>query len=187
MLVEIIYILLTVLALFATLMVVLSGHAVYSALYLVVTMIAIAGLFVMMNAQLAAALQVIVYAGAIMVLFLFVIMLLALGRSGRLPMRTRALRLFGLAFGLALLLQLGAGVIYLMGGRAYSPQQFQAVHLQEVTRILITDYLYAFEMTSVLLLIAVIGAIVLARRRLVQGPEGDIEHPEPLTQTPGDE
>ena len=173
MLIEWIYGLFFLIALVSALMVVLARHAVYSALYLVVTMIAIAGLFVMMNAQLAAAFQVIVYAGAIMVLFLFVIMLLSLGRQGDPPIRTLKIRWLGLALTLALIVQLFAAVALFarqFQQRPFSLQNAPGISIEQVAHLLVTDYLYAFEMTSVLLLIAVIGSVVLARRKL-EGPE----------------
>lgn len=170
-LIEIIYGIFFVLALFSAVMVVLSPNAVYSALYLVMTMVSIGGLFVMMNAQLAAAFQIIVYAGAIMVLFLFVIMLLNLRQPAE-PLKPRRwLRWAGLLFGGALAFQLIALVVRFGHGMIIPGNTFESVTIDNVARTLLTEYIYAFEMTSVLLLIAVIGAVVLARRQLVQGGE----------------
>jgi NADH-quinone oxidoreductase subunit J len=168
-LVQIVYICLVVLTLAASVMVVVSPHAVYSALYLVLSMVGIACLFVLMNAQLAAALQIIVYAGAIMVLFLFVIMLLNLGRQGPPPRRNRLVRWVGISLAGALIAQVGATVLALANVLPLSLAGVQAVSIQGVAVSLVTEYLYAFEMVSVLLLVAVVGSIVLARRRLIQG------------------
>ncbi|MCL5269065.1 MAG: NADH-quinone oxidoreductase subunit J [bacterium] len=178
MLIQSIYGIFCFVALFSALLVVFSPHPVYGALYLVTTMLSIAGLFVLMNAQLAAAFQVIVYAGAIMVLFMFVIMLLNLGRQDGPAVRTRGVRWWGLVFGGVFLAQVVAMVAQLVtrpvGAAAPSAAPsaaaaFASVRIHEVARLLMTDYVYAFEMTSVLLLIAIVGAVVLARRQLVQG------------------
>lgn len=168
MLMELVYGGFLILALASALMVVLSPHAVYSALYLVVTMVSIAGLFLLMNAPLAAMFQVIVYAGAIMVLFLFVIMLLNVGRQGALPLHTRHIRCAGFALAVAFALQMAAALARPVASDA-TPRNAEAISIREVARLLITDYLYVFEITSVLLLAAVIGAIVLARRHPIQG------------------
>ena len=168
---KIIYGLLFLLAFFSALMVVASRHTVYSALYLVVTMVSIAGLFVMMNAQLAAAFQVIVYAGAIMVLFLFVIMLLNIGRPSLPSIRLRGVRWLGLLLALGLGAQFAALFGALSRQSPYTVAGARSISIQEVARLLLTDYIYAFEMVSVLLLIAVVGAVVLARRHLIQGAD----------------
>ncbi len=178
MLIELIYGILFILALFSALMVVLSPHVVYAALYLVMTMVSIAAVFVLMNAPLAGALQIIVYAGAIMVLFLFVIMLLSLGRHEGPRMHNRGVRVLGGLLAGAFIIQIA--VLYGslrddLGG--YSLTNAEGITIEEVARILITDYLYAFEMTSVLLLVAVVGAVVLARRHLIQGAQdADASH-----------
>jgi len=170
---ETIYGLLFVAALVSAIMVVLSPHAVYAALFLVATMISISGLFLLMNAQLAAAFQLIVYAGAIMVLFLFVIMLLNIGHQGRAVGRNRGIRWLGGA----LALTLAAQMIALLGSLAsgvgwasrYGLDNAPNVGIAEVGFILQSDYVYAFAMTSILLLVAMIGAVVMARRHLIQG------------------
>ncbi len=169
MIIEIIYALFCFLALFSALLVVLSPHPVYSALYLVLTMVSIGGLFVMMNAQLAAAFQIIVYAGAIMVLFLFVIMLLNLGRQQGSSFKLKSVRWWGAALAGAFLVQI-AGILanFARSPAALKEPDFMGVSIGDVARLLITDYIYAFEMTSVLLLIAVIGAVVLARKQTVR-------------------
>lgn len=170
MLIETIYGLIFVVALFSALMVVLSPHAVYSALFLVLTMVATAGLFVMMNAQLAAAFQVIVYAGAIVVLFLFVIMLLNLGHEGDPSARGRWTRRLGLILSLALMAQFFMLFTRFADLRGLTLEGARGIQIGQVARLLLTEYLYAFEMTSVLLLAAVVGAVVLARRQPLVGP-----------------
>ena len=145
---------------------------VASALWLVVTLFALAALFVLLDAQFIAVLQLLVYAGAIMVLFLFVIMLLNLGRPG--PMDVKG--------------PVGVGTAFLLGGvllfqlwilrRATLPSSIQlppgsVARLQQehgfvaaIAQPLFDTYLIPFEITSLLLLAALVGAVVLAKRRL---------------------
>jgi NADH-quinone oxidoreductase subunit J len=173
----VIYSLLFALTVLSAVMVVFSRHAVYSAMFLVVTMVSIAGIFVVIDAQLAAALQVLVYAGAIMVLFLFVIMLLNLGISKDPPIATRSARILGGVFFLGLVVQMS---IVALRFRAGFPENAKgSISIGDVARSVFTDYFYAFEMTSVILLVAVIGAMVLARRRI--GLDGRPLPPVPCT------
>ncbi len=168
--IQIAYTLFFTLTVISALMVVFSRHAVYSALYLVVTMVSIAGIFILINAQLAAFLQILVYAGAIMVLFLFVIMLLNLGRWGDPPVSTSFIRRFGGAFLIVFLVQLAILAIKFGGGPKLAEENARTATISEVALLLLTRYLYAFEMTSLLLLIAVVGAMVLARKSISQIP-----------------
>jgi NADH-quinone oxidoreductase subunit J len=145
-------------------------NPVASALWLVVTMFQIAALFVLLDAQFLAVLQVLVYAGAIMVLFLFVIMLLNLGRGGASDIRGPA----GLA--VATLLAGAVGLQLFIVARSAPPGSPGASPLAlaersegmvgVVARPLFTTYLVPFEITSVLLLVAIVGAVVLAKRQL---------------------
>jgi NADH-quinone oxidoreductase subunit J len=172
--IELFYACVVVVALFSAMMVVLSPHAIHSALYLVLTMVSIAALFVLMNAQLAAALQIIVYAGAIMVLFLFVIMLLNPGRQRPPRIRARFSRWLGVALAGAFVVQMMAMLAMYTGAEGVAADAVplaSSISIEEVARLLLTDYIYAFEMTSVLLLIAVVGAIVLARRQTGEAPD----------------
>jgi NADH-quinone oxidoreductase subunit J len=142
----------------------LSRSAVYSALFLVLNFGAVAVYYVFLNAPFIALAQVSVYAGAIMVLFLFVVMLLgteALPPSHDLPWQRP------LAFGLALILAGEAG--YLLFFRAASNSSIPGLvetfgSPQEVGRVLFNQDLLPFEITSILLLIAIVGAIVLTKR-----------------------
>ena len=152
---------------------VLSGLAcitrrspVASALWLVVTLFALAALFVLLDAQFIAVLQVLVYAGAIMVLFLFVIMLLNLGRAGPTDLKGPLGRGVGVFLAGLLLMQLlvlrQAG---LAPGGPVRPPLGQGM-IPSVARPLFTVYLVPFEITSILLLAAIVGAVVLAKRKL---------------------
>jgi NADH-quinone oxidoreductase subunit J len=143
-----------------------------SALWLVVTLFAIAALFVLLDAQFIAVLQVLVYAGAIMVLFLFVIMLLNLGRPG--PSDIKGPLALGVAvlLGGAMLFLLNPlsrttlpGSIQLPAGSVAALQQQRGI-IGAVANPLFDAYLIPFEIASVLLLAAIVGAVVLAKRKL---------------------
>ena len=144
--------------------VILHPHPVYSALALVVTLFQIAVLFVLLDAHMIAFLQVVIYAGAIMVLFLFVIMLLNLQREQEGP--RPAWRLTVLAVGglLAVELVVLFGRSQILPASGALAADFGTVGA--LSRVLFTSYTFAFEVTSVLLLVAVIGSVVLAKRRL---------------------
>jgi NADH-quinone oxidoreductase subunit J len=146
---------------------------VASALWLVVTLFALAGNYVLLDAQFIAVLQVLVYAGAIMVLFLFVIMLLNLGRTGSQgDLKGWIGRVAGAVLGAAIIVQLWPletlvppDAIRLPPGQlATLTQQQGAVGI--VSQPLFKAYLVPFEITSLLLLAAVVGAVVLAKRKL---------------------
>jgi NADH-quinone oxidoreductase subunit J len=151
-------------AIAAAILFVTRKSPISAALWLVNVMFALAGLYVMLDAPFVAAVQVLVYAGAIMVVFVFVVMLLNIGRGGQLP----DLR--------ALAPRVGAGVVamifcatLLATMRESLPEITLAPHednvVAPVAASLFTDYLLAFELTSVVLLVAVIGAVVLAKRK----------------------
>jgi len=152
--------------------VVLARNPVHCALLLVVTLVAVAIFFLLQEAQLVAAVQIIVYAGAIVVLFLFVIMLLGVDREESLRDPIPYQRPAAVALGAILL-----GEIFVLAGRTWAtgaPSVRGSVrgrvdgqdlgNVQRVARVLFTDFLWAFELTAVLLVIAVVGAVVLARR-----------------------
>lgn len=169
--VKIIYYAIVALTLVCGCGVVLFRHALYAALSLVFTMLGIAALFVMINAQIAAAFQVIVYAGAIMVLFLFVIMLLNIGSEGAPSAQNKIVRSIAWVGTVALFVQMLIAIIYalcrntLQEASPYSMIASNAVETNDIARFTIMNYIYAFEMISVLLLIGVVGAVVLARRK----------------------
>ena len=150
--------------------VILAKNPVHSALMLVMTLFGIAVLFVQQEAHFLAAVQVIVYAGAIVVLFLFVIMLLGVDKvesweQGPLSGQRYAAGAIGLV-GAAIVAILAARAIDL--GRAATsttaPLDGGDSNIVAVGKALFTDYVFAFELTGALLVIAVIGAVVLARR-----------------------
>ncbi|MGH7599349.1 MAG: NADH-quinone oxidoreductase subunit J family protein [bacterium] len=166
-------------ALLSAIMMILHRNPVYSAIFLIVTLFALAGLFVLLNAPFVASVHIIVYAGAIMVLFLFVIMLLNLKRD---PVRERsklARRAFASLLVIVLLAEIGVLIStpFLSGtaeGRAIvglangSAADSTAVgNTVNIGRQLFTTYLLPFEIASVLLLVGIIGAVILAKRNLV--------------------
>jgi NADH-quinone oxidoreductase subunit J len=145
---------------------------VAAALWLVNVMFCLAALYVLLDAQFIGAIQVLVYAGAIMVVFLFVIMLLNLGHPSELAdARGLGWRLTAGLVGLALL----AEIVALTRARIPEQLKLPAGSIAEgitrdgaiapIARPLFTDYLLAFELTSILLLTAIVGAVVLARRK----------------------
>ena len=148
--------------------VVLRRHPVHAALSLVLTLFGVAVLFVSLHATFLAAVQVIVYAGAIVVLFLFVIMLLGIDKSENLridPLKGQ--RPFGLLAGLLVLggVLLLARTTWVSGAMSVAgPISGEGSNVEKLARSLFTRYILAFEATSVLLVIAVVGAVALARR-----------------------
>lgn len=154
----------------SALFVVASRHPVHSALSLVVTMTSIAGIFILINAQLAAVLQIMVYAGAIMVLFLFVIMLLNLGPAGEPPAATSTIRKLAVPMILLFAIQVVLLAAKFGGEMELNAESTELVTIDNVAMVLMTKYIYAFEMTSVMLLMAIVGAMVLARRQLPVTP-----------------
>jgi len=150
---------------------------VSAALWLVNTMFCLAALYVLLDAPFIGAIQVLVYAGAIMVVFVFVVMLLNLGREPVVTSRRHLVRVLGgglVAVALVAFLssaQRGAPLASESWGRdsvAIIQQAEGAV--APIARPLFTSYLLAFEVTSVLLLVAVVGAVVVGRRRGDEGP-----------------
>ena len=166
--------------------VIIASNPVHSALCLVATLFGVAVLFVAQDAHFLAAVQVIVYAGAIVVLFLFVIMLLGVDRSD--DLETEPLggqRPAAAAAGIGLL---GVALVTLLmthndfddvaiGTRSTVGQvgDLSVDNVRKLGEALFTDYLFAFEITSVLLVIAVVAAVVLARRAATQQDEADAE------------
>jgi NADH-quinone oxidoreductase subunit J len=161
-----------VVAMLSGLLCITRKSPVASALWLVVTLFALAAMYVLLDAQFLAALQVLVYAGAIMVLFLFVIMLLNLGRPGPTDVRGPLGIGIGVVLAGVLLFQLrvlGAATppdqIALPPGTMAALQQQQGM-VGSVAGPLFDAYLIPFEIASLLLLAAIVGAVVLAKRRL---------------------
>jgi NADH-quinone oxidoreductase subunit J len=147
-------------------------NPVTAALWLVNTMFSLAALYVMLDAQFIGVMQVLVYAGAIMVVFLFVVMLLNLGHPSELAdARGTGWKLAAGLVGLGLLSEIMVIVRTKLPQQLLVPPDFNEQQLQKLNAVgmiaqpLFRDYLLAFELTSVLLLVAITGAVVLGRGR----------------------
>lgn len=161
---QILFVLMAIVIVVTSIGVVAARNPVRSALNLVANFFALAVLYLFLYAQFVAAVQIIVYAGAIMVLFLFTIMLLNLGSPAELADRGEIKR--PITWGLALLFVIVlAGGVFARLGEAQTAQDDMGT-VQLVGKFLFTDWVYPFELTSILLLIAIVGAIVMAKRRL---------------------
>ncbi len=161
---QIISIILGSLTFASALMVVLSKHPVRSVIYLVVTFFFITSMYIMMNAQFLAIVNMIVYAGAIMVLFLFVLMLLNLNKEVE-PMTTRGAQLAAFIAGGSLFLVLITALKdTLILGQSYRDNDSQIGLVKELGNLLFSKYIVAFELTSILFIAAMVGAILLAKR-----------------------
>lgn len=159
-----------IIAITSGLMVIISRNPVHSALFLIVTFFALAGLYVLLNAPFLAAIQVLVYAGAIMVLFLFVIMLFNMksveGEMEKL-LSMKVLGVGAVVFLLFEVLLLGRKSILPVISSRFSPQYLaEEGNTRIIGKLLFTDYLLPFEITSILLIVAIIGAVVLAKKSL---------------------
>src|SRR5262245_28292164 len=159
-----------IIAMVSALLFVTRKSPVAAAMWLVTTMFSLAAMYIMLDAQFIGAIQVLVYAGAIMVVFLFVIMLLNLGHASEIAdARGRGWKLVATAIGIALLAQLSA--LTRAHVQPALPQGYMARQIAETGVIapiagpLFNEYLLAFEVTSVLLLAAIVGAVVLGKRR----------------------
>jgi NADH-quinone oxidoreductase subunit J len=160
---EILFWILTALALFSALMVVSSDNPVHSVLWLILVFMAITGHYILMNAQFLAIVNMIVYAGAIMVLFLFVIMFMNLNKDSE-PQKSVWLRLAAVVSGGSLLLILVAALKD-NGGYINSMKGEGSIGLiKNLGNTLFTEYVVPFEISSILFLSAMVGAVVLGKK-----------------------
>lgn len=156
--------LLSVMALFGAMMVVVSKNPVYSVLWLILTFFAISGHYILLNAQFLAIVNIIVYAGAIMVLFLFVIMLMNLNKSTE-PQKNRWITFAGAVAGGCLLLVLVAALKDSeVKGNVSTMNQGDIGLIKNLGRQLFTTYVVPFEISSVLFLSAMVGAVVIGKK-----------------------
>jgi NADH-quinone oxidoreductase subunit J len=159
-------------AVMGALLVIGQKNPVYSVLAIIVSFFGLSGLYVLLEAPFVAVVQIIIYAGAIMVLFLFTVMLLNVPREDAAEWdrthpfyRPWPMRIGGLLAGL-MILQLAWALSRTPGIIDGVAQQRPGVSsVSELGRVLFTDYMFAFEVTSILILIAMVGAVVLARKR----------------------
>lgn len=159
-------------AVLASLGLVSGRNPVHSALFMVVVFFVMSALFVLLGAEFLAAAQILVYAGAIMVLFLFVIMLLRLQPEELRNTSRHALQKF---FGIVLSLVLVAQIALIVRGGmfngakgSFTPEAVSGFggNTEAVAAVLFTDYLFPFELTSAILLMAIVGAVVLTKKEL---------------------
>ena len=167
----IVFFLLAALCVIGALSLILQKHPIHSALSLIIVMVSLAGLYLLMGAEFVAAVQIIVYGGAIMVLFVFVIMLVNLDVAVR-QMQFARQKWVALLISLALAAQVG---LMLWSSRNMPGQGVPVLsavpadklppNSEEVAKSLFSSYLLPFEIASVLLLVAMIGAVVMAKKR----------------------
>ena len=177
---EILFFLFSGVAVVSALLMILHRNPVYSAIFLIVTLFALAGFYVMLNAPFVASVHLIVYAGAIMVLFLFVIMLLNLQKDAPREGGKFLCRALGAALTLAFLAELGALFAFKFYDRQSVAPASSVASLgvgagsgevvvgstRAIGAELFTKYLLPFEIASVVLLVAMIGAVILGKRNL---------------------
>lgn len=156
-------------------LVITARNAVHSVLFLVLDFLFVAALYITLNAEFLAVIQIMVYAGGIVVLYLFVVMLVNLKRDPEEHVDNRRLGWIGMGLALVVLVELVA-IAYASSARSVAPTVARAAHsfpagiqggnTEELGWVLYTDYLIPFELASILLLVAMVGAIVLAKRSL---------------------
>ena len=161
---EILFWLLSVMALFGALMVITSKNPVYSVLWLILTFFAISGHYILLNAQFLAIVNIIVYAGAIMVLFLFVIMLMNLSKESQ-PTRGRWLKLAGaISGGCLLLILIAAFRDTELKNKVAQVNVGNIGLIKNLGKELFTTYVVPFEISSILFLSAMVGAVVIGKK-----------------------
>lgn len=149
-----------------SILVVALRNPVYSALSLLIMFFHVAGLYVTLHAEFLAAVQIIVYAGAILVLYLFVVMLLNVKRDERYHVQAPAAAFLGLV--------LLTEIVLLASQRTYQaapaglPPADQAGNTETIGEVLYSTYLFPFEVASLILLVAMIGAIILSKKTLTE-------------------
>jgi NADH-quinone oxidoreductase subunit J len=162
---EILFFILSALAVFSAIMVLVSRNPVHSVLWLIAVFFAISGHYILLNAQFLAIVNLIVYAGAIMVLFLFVIMLMNLNTTTE-PQKHLWMKLAGVISGgclLIMLVSLTRQAVEL-GGRTAMMSGGDIGLIKNLGKVLFSEYVVPFEITSVLFLSAMVGAVVIGKK-----------------------
>jgi NADH-quinone oxidoreductase subunit J len=154
-------------------------NAVHAALFLVVNFFCLAVFYLILDAPFLFAVQIIVYAGAIMVLFLFVIMLLGVDQGDDLRERLVAQRPLAIALAVGFVIEIVLAVRAGIGFATKAPEGFDAVNrpgnAQALARVLFREYFFPFEATSILLIVAAIAAMVLGQRRARAVTQAELE------------
>jgi len=158
----VIFFVLAAVAVFGAISLIVQKHPIHSALSLILVMVALAGLYLLMGAEFVAAVQIIVYGGAIMVLFIFVIMLLNAGEEERTNFSKLAMYA-GVPLAVAMTGLIAAAIV---GSNAAMPARAPETltSTRQLSTLLFQEFVYPFELTSFLILVAILGAIVLAQR-----------------------
>jgi NADH-quinone oxidoreductase subunit J len=160
-------------AVIASLLVIAQRNPIYSVLLLIASFGALSGLYVLLDAPFVAVTQIIVYAGAIMVLFLFVVMLLNAPHEDTEhdervhPLRRPGPMKFGAVLAVALVVEL-LWALTRAGGNAGAFPAAEVISVRAIGRALFTEYAFPFEVTSILILVAMVGAVVLAKREAIK-------------------
>ena len=177
-------------AVVSTLLVIAQPNPIHSVLLLIVSFMALAGLYVLLDAPFVAVTQIIVYAGAIMVLFLFVVMLLNVPHEDAVDASAGMQESAGArAFGTLLAIVMAIELVWALNqtrllGDGFPAGRERSWSVGEIGRILFRNYAFAFEATSVLILIAMVGAIALAARPVSDKPPA--QAPDPRTPVPSE-
>jgi len=157
----------------------LTRNVIYAALFLVANFGCIAVMYLVLDAAFLFAVQIVVYAGAIMVLFLFVIMLLGVDRIDVRSERLFLQRPLAIVLAVGFVVEIGAAVRAGIGLSTRAPEGFdqlqQAGNAQAVAAVLFRDYFFPFEATSILLIVAAIAAMVLAQRKVRAVTQAEID------------
>ena len=159
----IIFLVLAAIAVLGAVSLILQRHPIHSALSLIVVMVALAGLYLLMGAEFVAAVQIIVYGGAIMVLFVFVIMLLNAGEEERTNFSKLA-TYAGVPLAVAIAGLIAAAILKSSANLSTAGPNGALTSTKNLSMLLLREFVYPFELTSFLVLVAILGAIVLAQR-----------------------
>ncbi len=160
----VIFFVLAAVAVLGAVSLIIQRHPIHSALSLIVVMVALAGLYLLLGAEFVAAVQIIVYGGAIMVLFIFVIMLLNAGEEERTNFSKLALYA-GIPLAVAVTGLIAAAMVNSSAATGLPvAQPVTLTSTRTLSTLLFTEFVYPFELTSFLILVAILGAIVLAQR-----------------------
>ncbi|PYV87758.1 MAG: NADH-quinone oxidoreductase subunit J [Acidobacteria bacterium] len=165
-----IFLILSMIGIASALNILIQRHPIYSALSLILTFLSLAGIYIQMQAEFIAVMQVVIYTGAIMVLFVFVIMLLNVKAEERVPNKLIGMRYVGIPLSLLLVTALGLNIFQSFSGQTLRVSDVSTSGLtgntQSIGKLLYTQYTLPFEVTSILLLVGIVGAIIMAKKEL---------------------
>jgi NADH-quinone oxidoreductase subunit J len=164
------FLILSVIGIASALNILIQRHPIYSALSLILTFMSLAGVYIQMQAEFIAVMQIVVYTGAIMVLFVFVIMLLNVKAEERVPNKLIVMKYLGIPLTLLLVTAVGLNLFQSFSGQTIQVSGPSTSGLtgntQSIGKLLYSQYALPFEVTSILLLVAIVGAILMAKKEL---------------------